>query len=259
MLQVTDYVMRFAPVAVFAAVTATVAERGPSILGTYGYFMGSFYIGLVLLWLLLIGVCFLIVGGADAPSGALHPRSDRARLLDRLVGGRLPAHAGGARPVRRAAADRQLRPAAGLFVQPRRLDDVHDLRVDLHRPGLWHRPYPRPGDRDAADADDHLEGHCRRAARQPGRHHRDAVACSTFPRPGSCSSSPSTISSTWAARRPTSSAMRWRSVVARWEGALDPLEPPTSSRRTRRRTSRRRPRRPTQPLVNWRSISAAAG
>jgi Na+/H+-dicarboxylate symporter len=62
MLQVTDYVMRFAPVAVFAAVSATIAERGPAILGTYGYFMGSFYFGLAILWLLLIGICFLIVG-----------------------------------------------------------------------------------------------------------------------------------------------------------------------------------------------------
>ncbi|HEV2866666.1 MAG TPA: dicarboxylate/amino acid:cation symporter [Allosphingosinicella sp.] len=62
MLQVTDYVMRFAPVAVFAAVTATIAERGPAILGTYGYFMGSFYLGLAILWLLLIGICFVIVG-----------------------------------------------------------------------------------------------------------------------------------------------------------------------------------------------------
>jgi len=61
-LRVTDYVMRFAPVAVFAAVTASIAERGPSILKTYGYFMGSFYAGLILLWLLLIGACFLIVG-----------------------------------------------------------------------------------------------------------------------------------------------------------------------------------------------------
>jgi Na+/H+-dicarboxylate symporter len=63
MLQITNYVMRVAPIAVFAAVTASVAERGPAILGTFGYFIGSFYIGLVILWLLLIGVCFLIVGG----------------------------------------------------------------------------------------------------------------------------------------------------------------------------------------------------
>jgi Na+/H+-dicarboxylate symporter len=62
MLQVTDYVMRFAPVAVFAAVTASIAERGPSILTTYGYFIGSFYFGLAILWALLIGICFLIAG-----------------------------------------------------------------------------------------------------------------------------------------------------------------------------------------------------
>ncbi|HEX8412313.1 MAG TPA: cation:dicarboxylase symporter family transporter, partial [Sphingomicrobium sp.] len=54
--------MRFAPIAVFAAVTSTIAERGISILATYGYFMGSFYAGLILLWALLIGACFLIVG-----------------------------------------------------------------------------------------------------------------------------------------------------------------------------------------------------
>jgi Na+/H+-dicarboxylate symporter len=72
MLQVTDYVMRFAPFAVFAAVAATIAERGPAILGTYGYFMGSFYFGLALLWFLLIGICFLIVGS-------------RTRLLVRYI------------------------------------------------------------------------------------------------------------------------------------------------------------------------------
>ncbi len=62
MLQITDYVMRFAPIAVFAAVTATIAQRGLGILETYARFMGSFYIGLLILWALLIGVCFLIVG-----------------------------------------------------------------------------------------------------------------------------------------------------------------------------------------------------
>ena len=63
MLQVTNYVMLAAPFAVFAAVAATLAERGPSVIGDLAYFMGTFYIGLAILWLLLIGVCFLIVGG----------------------------------------------------------------------------------------------------------------------------------------------------------------------------------------------------
>ncbi|WP_294302853.1 dicarboxylate/amino acid:cation symporter [uncultured Sphingomonas sp.] len=62
MLQVTNYVMRFAPFAVFAAVTATLAERGPEILGTLGYFMLTFYIALGLLWCVLIGICYLLVG-----------------------------------------------------------------------------------------------------------------------------------------------------------------------------------------------------
>jgi len=61
-LQVTDYVMRFAPFAVFTAVASSIAERGPEILITFGQFVGSFYLGLVILWAMLIGVCFLIVG-----------------------------------------------------------------------------------------------------------------------------------------------------------------------------------------------------
>jgi Na+/H+-dicarboxylate symporter len=62
MLQVTDYVMRFAPLAVVTAVTGAITERGPEIIATFGKFVGSFYLGLIVLWALLIGVCFLIVG-----------------------------------------------------------------------------------------------------------------------------------------------------------------------------------------------------
>src|SRR5919198_3809220 len=38
MLQVTDYVMRFAPFAVFTAVTSALAEKGPTIIATLGKF-----------------------------------------------------------------------------------------------------------------------------------------------------------------------------------------------------------------------------
>jgi Na+/H+-dicarboxylate symporter len=62
MLQITDYVMRFAPFAVFTAVASALAERGPQIIATLGKFVGSFYLGLAVLWAVLIGVCFLIVG-----------------------------------------------------------------------------------------------------------------------------------------------------------------------------------------------------
>ena len=62
MLQVTNYVMRFAPLAVFTAVTSALAERGPQIVATLGKFVASFYLGLIILWALLIGICFVIVG-----------------------------------------------------------------------------------------------------------------------------------------------------------------------------------------------------
>ncbi|TAK17656.1 MAG: dicarboxylate/amino acid:cation symporter [Rhizorhabdus sp.] len=63
MLQITDYVMRFAPFAVFAAVTTALAEQGPGILLSFGKFMGSFYLSMVLLWIVLLTLCWLIVGG----------------------------------------------------------------------------------------------------------------------------------------------------------------------------------------------------
>ncbi|RST30973.1 dicarboxylate/amino acid:cation symporter [Sphingomonas ginkgonis] len=62
MLQVTSYVMRLAPLAVFAAVTSAVTEQGIGILTTFGKFIGSFYLGLVILWAILVGIAFLAVG-----------------------------------------------------------------------------------------------------------------------------------------------------------------------------------------------------
>src|SRR6187200_940733 len=62
MLQVTDYVMRCAPFAVFTAVTSAIAEKGPEILITFGKFVGSFYLGLAILWTVLIIAAFVIVG-----------------------------------------------------------------------------------------------------------------------------------------------------------------------------------------------------
>lgn len=62
MLQITDYVMRFAPFAVFAAVTTALAEQGPTILISFGKFMGSFYLSMLVLWGVLLTLCFLVVG-----------------------------------------------------------------------------------------------------------------------------------------------------------------------------------------------------
>ncbi|MBK6777929.1 MAG: dicarboxylate/amino acid:cation symporter [Flavobacteriales bacterium] len=62
MLKVTGMVMNVAPFAVFAAMAAVISQKGLSILGTYGKFIGQFYFGLLLLWCLLMLVCYLIIG-----------------------------------------------------------------------------------------------------------------------------------------------------------------------------------------------------
>ena len=63
-LRVTGYVMKLAPLAVFCAMTATIATNGLGILVSYAKFMGEFYFGLVCLWVLLILVGFVILGPA---------------------------------------------------------------------------------------------------------------------------------------------------------------------------------------------------
>ena len=72
MLQVTDYVMRAAPLAVFAAIANAVAVNGLGILTTFGKFVGGFYVGLLILWGLLFLIALLFIG-------------PRARLLIRYI------------------------------------------------------------------------------------------------------------------------------------------------------------------------------
>ena len=62
MLRITDYVMRLAPIAVFAAVASALAEQGPGVIGNLAYFMGSVYVGLITLWTVLIFAAFLVIG-----------------------------------------------------------------------------------------------------------------------------------------------------------------------------------------------------
>src|SRR3954471_4403719 len=62
MLKITGYVMLLAPVAVFAAMAATVATNGLDILLRFAVFMGDFYIGLVVLWCILIFAGFVFLG-----------------------------------------------------------------------------------------------------------------------------------------------------------------------------------------------------
>jgi Na+/H+-dicarboxylate symporter len=62
MFKVTDYVMRLAPFAIFAALTGSICVHGVGIVGTYARFVGGFYLSLGLLWLLLISALVLIIG-----------------------------------------------------------------------------------------------------------------------------------------------------------------------------------------------------
>jgi len=62
MLEITGYVMKSAPVAVFAAIASTVTTQGLGVLVTYGKFIIQFYVSLGILWLLLGVAGFLVLG-----------------------------------------------------------------------------------------------------------------------------------------------------------------------------------------------------
>ena len=62
MLQVTGYVMRYAPVAVFGALANVVAASGLAILGTYLQLLSEFYFSLVLLWVILLSAGAVFLG-----------------------------------------------------------------------------------------------------------------------------------------------------------------------------------------------------
>ena len=62
MLKITGYVMKLAPIAVLAAMAATVAVNGLEILLRFAVFMGDFYVGLIILWALLILAGFIVLG-----------------------------------------------------------------------------------------------------------------------------------------------------------------------------------------------------
>jgi Na+/H+-dicarboxylate symporter len=62
MLRVTAYVMKTAPLAIFAALSASIATQGIGVLATYAGFVGGFYLSLGILWAALIAVAVLLVG-----------------------------------------------------------------------------------------------------------------------------------------------------------------------------------------------------
>ena len=62
MLKLTGYVMKMAPVAVFAAMASTIAINGLDILKQFAVFMGDFYLALLILWGILVFAGFIFLG-----------------------------------------------------------------------------------------------------------------------------------------------------------------------------------------------------
>ena len=62
MLKVTGYVMKLAPLAVMAAMAATVSINGLSILVKFAVFMRDFYLGLMVLWVMLVFAGWMFLG-----------------------------------------------------------------------------------------------------------------------------------------------------------------------------------------------------
>jgi Na+/H+-dicarboxylate symporter len=61
-LRMTRYVMALAPLAIFAALAATVLTQGASVLLVYARFIGSFYVALLVLWVIFAAVLYLSIG-----------------------------------------------------------------------------------------------------------------------------------------------------------------------------------------------------
>src|SRR5579872_2980630 len=184
MLKVTSYVMLFAPIAVWAAITATVAKNGLLVLWKLVVFMGGFYLSLLLLWGILHRRLHRHRTEIQSPAAA-DPRTPDDRVLDRKLGSRISEDAGGPEPFRRVRADFELRAAARLFLQSRRHDDVLHFCQHLHRADIPDTNVARHPARDAGNPDDHLEGRRRRSPRfaggdcihaQPVRHSRGRAA-----------------------------------------------------------------------------------
>jgi Na+/H+-dicarboxylate symporter len=62
MLQVTSYVMKVAPLAVFGAIASVVTVQGLGVLVTFGQLIGEFYLALLTLWIILGFAGFLVLG-----------------------------------------------------------------------------------------------------------------------------------------------------------------------------------------------------
>jgi Na+/H+-dicarboxylate symporter len=71
MFRITDYVMAFAPIGVFAAIASAITTQGLGLLVDYGKLIVEFYLGILLLWAVLFGVGYLFLGKSVITLGKL--------------------------------------------------------------------------------------------------------------------------------------------------------------------------------------------
>jgi Na+/H+-dicarboxylate symporter len=61
-LKMVNYVMAFAPLGVFGAISAVIAVKGLEVFKFYGFYLLYFLIGILVLWAVLLLVGFLVLG-----------------------------------------------------------------------------------------------------------------------------------------------------------------------------------------------------
>lgn len=71
MFKVTDFVMAFAPIGVFAAIASAITTQGLGLIVDYGKLIAEFYLGIVILWAVLFAVGYLFLGRSVFALGKL--------------------------------------------------------------------------------------------------------------------------------------------------------------------------------------------
>ncbi|MDR2315794.1 MAG: dicarboxylate/amino acid:cation symporter [Pseudomonas sp.] len=71
MFRITDYVMAFAPIGVFAAIASAVTIQGLGLLIDYGKLIAEFYLGILILWGVLFAVGYFFLGKSVVALGKL--------------------------------------------------------------------------------------------------------------------------------------------------------------------------------------------
>lgn len=61
-LKMVGYVMNFAPLGVFGAISAVIATKGLEVFSFYGQYLFAFIVGIACLWVLLLSVGYMVLG-----------------------------------------------------------------------------------------------------------------------------------------------------------------------------------------------------